>query len=239
MFDNNTSIPNLYRWNQHKYCTRISESTTRKRELAMKYAYRIIYNNTGKPFKIASGVYEIPAEEVVLNSFEEAENFIKARQGLTYELVLDKIEPEPFDPETANMFIERPAHTMKVGDLIRREFEGEYPIAEVVKIGEVENNVFKVVFHDSTIDYFAINQKLLFHEEFEVHYKLTYTKKVVSPDLSKLNDVKITKWSPSKEIHDRRLADLKTEKNWKVSNVKESRYFITKIYEVNEPSNKL
>lgn len=128
----------------------------------MKYKCRIIHRDTKKPYTVASGVYEMPREEVFFDNHQQAQEFIKDRPSLTYELIFEKIEPEPFNPETARVFVERPAHTMKVGDLVRQEFDGEYSISEVAEIGEIENNVFKVVFHDSTIDYFAINQKVLF-----------------------------------------------------------------------------
>lgn len=194
----------------------------------MKYKCRIIHKETKKPYTVASGVYEMPREEVFFDNHQQAQEFIKDRPSLTYELIFEKIEPEPFNPETARVFVERPAHTMKVGDLIWQEFDGECSIVEVVEIGEIENNVFTVFFNDLTRDYFAVNQAVLFLEEFKVNYELTYTKKVASFDLSKLNDFKVTKWSPSKEIHERRIADAR---HWKAAEMKESVYLIKKISE--------
>ena len=182
---------------------------------------------------VPSGHYEIPPEEVILD-YNEAIEFVKNRPELTYELACDKVDLNPFNPELANVFVERPAHTMKVGDLFQNSdgHSGESWIDQVVEIGEIKNNVFKVLCSTfSSVKTFAVNQQILFLEEFEVHYELTYTKKVALFDLSKLNDVKVTKWSTSKEIHDRRIKKLKDNKNWKISDLKESVYLMKKISE--------
>lgn len=197
----------------------------------MKYKCRIIHKETKKPYTVASGVYEMPREEVFFNNHQQAQEFIKDRPSLTYELIFEKIEPEPFNPETACVFVERPAHTMKVGDIIRQEFDGECSIVEVVEIGEIENNVFIVFFNDLTRDYFAVNQAVLFLEEFDLRYEFTYKKTIPSFDLKSTEQISSTTWSPSKEIHDRRIKNLKDNKNWNISDLKESVYLMKKISE--------
>lgn len=196
----------------------------------MRYTYRIIYVDTKKPFMVPSGHYEIPPEEVILD-YNEAIEFVKNRPELTYELACDKVDLNPFNPELANVFVERPAHTMKVGDLFQNSdgYSGESWIDQVVEIGEIKNNVFKVLCSTfSSVKTFAVNQQILFLEEFEVHYELTYTKKVALFDLSKLNDVKVTKWSTSKEIHEHRIADAR---HLEATEMKESIYLMKKISE--------
>lgn len=197
----------------------------------MKYKYRIIHKDTKKPYMLPTGIYETKSEELVFDNHQQVLEFIKDRPSLTYEFIFEKIEPEPFDPKTAKVFIERPAHTMKVGDIIRQEFDGECSIVEVVKIGEIENNVFTVFFNDLTRDYFAVNQAVLFLEEFDLRYEFTYKKTIPSFDSKSTEQISSTTWSPSKEIHDRRIKNLKDNKNWNISDLKESVYLMKKISE--------
>jgi len=198
----------------------------------MKYKCRIIYVDTKKPFMVPSGHYEIPPEEVILD-YNEAIEFVKNRPELTYELACDKVDLNPFNPELANVFVERPAHTMKVGDLFQNSdgYSGESWIDQVVEIGEIKNNVFKVLCSTfSSVKTFAVNQQILFLEEFEVHWRLSYTKEYQLKD-EYWGTTRTEKSSPSEEIHKRRLADLKAEKNWKVSSIVESVYLTKKILE--------
>lgn len=193
--------------------------------------YRIIYRDSKKPYMIPTGIYETSPEELIFNDHEKVQKFVKDRPSLSYELLFEKIEPKHFDPQTANVFVERPAHTMRVGDIIRSEYDTNDSTLEVVKIEEIKDNVFNVLFHDSTGITFAVNEKVLFLEEFETHYKLTYTKKIPSSDLSKIEEFTVTTWSPSKEIHEQRIARLKENKSWKISDLKESVYLMKKISE--------
>ena len=201
----------------------------------MKYKCRIIHRDTKKPYTVASGVYEMPREEVVFDSLQQAQEFIKDRPSLTYELIFEKIEPEPFNPETACVFVERPAHTMKVGDFIRQEFDYTSFILEVVEINPVKNSSFMTILQDSSGEQsllgFDINEKVLFLEEFGLRYEFTYKKTIPSFDLKSIEQISSTTWSPSKEIHDRRIKNLKNNKNWKISDLKESVYLMKKISE--------
>lgn len=199
----------------------------------MKYKCLIIHRDTKKPYMLPTGIYETKSEELVFDNHQQAQEFIKDRPSLTYELVFEKIEPEPFNPETARVFVERPAHTMRVGDFVREEFQGEVAIMEVTKIGKMENNVFEVVFDDykSGSRSFAINEKVLFLEEFDIRYEFTYKKIITSCDWRSTEQISSTTWSPSKEIHDRRIKNLKDNKNWNISDLKESVYLMKKISE--------
>ena len=60
-----------------------------------------------KPFKVPSGIYEIPAEEVIVDTFQEAVDFTRNRPDLTYEFIFEKIEPEPFNPENIKKGLEQ------------------------------------------------------------------------------------------------------------------------------------
>lgn len=201
----------------------------------MKYKCRIIHKENKKPYTVASGIYEIPREEVVFDNHQQAREFIKDRPNLTYEVIFEKIEPESFDPETARVFVERPAHTMKVGDLIRQEFDYVGFILEVVEMSPVNNGSFTTVLQDLSGEQsflgFDINEGVLFLEKFEPRYEFTYKKTIPSLDLSSTEQISSTTWSPSKEIHDRRIKNLKENKNWNISDLKESVYLMKKISE--------